>query len=536
MSTTPKEIIFEEDARNYLLAGIKKLADIVAFTLGPKGRNVGLEKSWGAPTITNDGASIIRDIELPNKYENMGVAMTKEVVQKIKDKCGDGTTTGTLLLRALVETGIKNISSGASPIGLKRGIDKAVEVVVKEIEKSAIPVKTKQEKRNVATVSASGNQEIGDLIAEAMEKVSNSGAITIEEGKSTETTIEVVSGMKFDRGYLSPYLCTNLEKMIVEMNHAQILLVDKKITNIHEILPILQFTASAGRELLIIAEDLEGDALSTLVVNKLRGTLKVAAVKAPGFGDRRKAMLQDIAVLTGATVVSEEIGMSLKEISTSVLGSAEKITITKEATTIVGGAGLPEQIEARVKQLDAEIVHSQSSYDKEKLEERKAKLSGGVAVIRVGAATETEMKQKKQMFDDSLNSTRAALEEGIVPGGGVALLNASQTIKSLKLEGDEAVGAQIVLHACQAPIKQIAANAGFDSSVVLNETLQAPKNFGFNAITDKVEDLVAAGVIDPAKVVKNTLTYAASTAGIILLSEALIADADEEEENEKEKK
>lgn len=530
MSTTPKEIIFEEEARDCLLTGIKKLSDVVAFTLGPKGRNVGLEKSWGAPTITNDGASIIRDIQLPNKYENMGVAMAKEVVQKIKEKCGDGTTTGTLLLRALVEAGIKNISSGASPIGLKRGIDKAVEAVVKEIEKVSIPVKTKQETSNVATVSASGNREIGDLIAEAMEKVSNSGAITIEEGKTTETTIEVVKGMKFDRGYVSPYLCTNLEKMTIEMNNAQILLVDKKISNIHELLPVLQSIASAGRELLIIAEDIEGDALSTLVVNKLRGTLKVAAVKAPGFGDRRKAMLQDIAILTGASVVSEEIGMSLKEIPISSLGSAEKVTITKETTTIVGGGGSPEEIKARIKQLDAEITQSKSSYDTEKLEERRAKLSGGVAVIRVGAATETEMKQKKQMFDDSLNSTRAALEEGIVPGGGVALLNASKAIKDLKLEGDEAVGAKIVLYACEAPIKQIAYNTGFDGSVVLSEILKAPKNYGFNALTEKVEDLVAAGVIDPSKVVKNTLTYAASTAGIVLLSEALITDADEEEE------
>lgn len=530
MSTTPKEIIFEEEARNCLLAGIKKLADVVAFTLGPKGRNVGLEKSWGAPTITNDGASIIRDIQLQDKYENMGVAMAKEVVQKIKEKCGDGTTTGALLLRALVEAGIKNISSGASPIGLKRGMDKAVEAIVKEIEKAAIPVKTKQETCNVATVSASGNREIGDLIAEAMEKVSNSGAITIEEGKTTETTIEVVKGMKFDRGYVSPYLCTNLEKMTVEMNQAQILLVDKKISNIHELLPVLQSIASAGKELLIIAEDLEGDALSTIVVNKLRGTLKIAAVKAPGFGDRRKAMLQDIAVLTGATVISEEVGMSLKEIPTTALGSAEKITVTKETTTIVDGAGSPEQIAARIKQIDAEIAQSKSSYDKEKLEERRAKLSGGVAVIRVGAATETEMKQKKQMFDDSLNSTRAALEEGIVPGGGVALLNASKAVQSLKLEGDEAIGAKIVLQACEAPVKQIAFNTGYDGSVILSEVLQAPKNYGFNAHTEKVEDLIAAGVIDPAKVVKNTLTYAASTAGIILLSEALITDADEDEE------
>jgi chaperonin GroEL len=336
--------------------------------------------------------------------------------------------------------------------------------------------------------------------------------------------------MKFDRGYVSPYLCTNLEKMTIEMEQAQILIVDKKISNIHELLPVLQSIASAGRELLIIAEDIEGDALSTLVVNKLRGTLKVAAVKAPGFGDRRKAMLQDIAVLTGATVVSEETGMSLKEIPITSLGSAEKVTITKETTTIVGGAGSPEEIAARIKQLDTEIELSKSSYDKEKLEERRAKLSGGVAVIRVGAATETEMKQKKQMFDDSLNSTRAALEEGIVPGGGVALINASKAINDLKLEGDEAVGAKIVLYACEAPLKQIASNAGFDGSVILSEIMQSPKNYGLNALTDKVEDLVAAGVIDPAKVVKNTLTYAASTAGIVLLSEALITEADEEEE------
>lgn len=531
MSTTPKEIIFEEEARDLLLTGINKLADVVAFTLGPKGRNVGLEKSWGAPKITNDGTSIIQDIQLKNKYENMGVAITKEVVQKIKEKCGDGTTTGALLLRALVEAGIKYISAGASPIAVKRGIDKAVEAIVKEIEKSAIPVKTRNEKRDVAIVSASGNQEIGELIAEAMDKVSNSGAITIEEGKSTETTIEVVKGMKFDRGYISPYFCTNHEKMIVEMNHAAILVADKKISNIHELLPILQSVAASGRELLIIAEEIEGDALSTLVVNKLRGTLKVAAIKAPGFGDRRKAILQDIAVLTGATVVSEEVGINLKDITFSALGSAEKITITKDTTIIVNGSGTPEQINARTKQLENEIALTKNSYDKEKLEERRAKLSGGVAVIRVGAATESEMKQKKQMFDDSLNSTKAALEEGIVPGGGVALLNASRAIK-LNLEGDEAIGAKIALQACETPIKQIVYNTGFDGSVILNQILKSPANYGFNALLEKVEDLVAAGVIDPAKVVKNSLMYAASAAGIILISEALIADEDEEEEEE----
>lgn len=530
MSTTPKEIIFEEEARSLLINGIKKLADVVAFTLGPKGRNVGLEKSWGAPTITNDGASIIKDIQLKDKYENMGVSIAKEVVQKIKENGGDGTTTGTLLLRAMVELGGKLISSGASPIGIKRGIDKAVEAVEKEISKAAIPVKNTEEKRNIATVSASGNREIGNLIAEAIEKVGNSGAITIEEGKTTETTIEVVKGMKFDRGYISPYFCTNPEKMIIEMNHAQILLIDKKVSNIHELLPILQATAAGGRELLIIAEEIEGDALSTLVVNKLRGTLKVAAVKAPGFGDRRKAMLEDIGILTGATVISEEVGMSLREITPSVLGSAEKITITKENTTIVNGAGTPQQIQARIKQIDNEVTVSKSSYDKEKLEERRAKLSGGVAVIRVGAATETEMKQKKQMFDDSLSSTKAALEEGIVCGGGVALLNASKAIQQLQLTGDEAMGAKIVQQACETPLKQIIYNTGFDGSVLLNEILNSPKNYGFNALTEKVEDLMAAGVIDPAKVVKTSLTYAASAAGIILLSEALIADADEDEE------
>lgn len=531
MSATPKEIIFEEEARELLLNGIRKLADVVAFTLGPKGRNVGLEKGWGAPTITNDGASIIRDIEVKDKYENMGVSMAKEVVQKIKEKCGDGTTTGTLLLRALVEAGIKNISSGASPIGIKRGMDKAVEAIVKEIEKAAIPIKSKEEKRNIAIVSASGNQEIGDLISEAVEKVGNSGAITIEEGKTTETSIEVVKGMKFDRGYISPYLCTNTEKMIIEMNRAKVLLVDKKINNIHELLPVLQSIAASGEELFIIAEDIEGDALSTIVVNKLRGTLKIAAVKAPGFGDRRKAMLQDIAVLTGATIVSEEMGMNLKEITTESLGSAEKVTITKDSTTIVGGTGTQEQINARIKQIDAELAISTSTYDKEKLEERRAKLSGGVAVIRVGAATETEMKQKKQMFDDSLNSTKAAMEEGIVPGGGVALLNASKAAQTLKLHGDEALGAKIVFQACETPLKQIATNTGFDGSVILSQVLKSPKNYGFNAFTEKVEDLMAAGVIDPAKVVKNILTYASSTAGIVLLSEALIADADEEEGN-----
>lgn len=533
MSSTPKEIIFEEEARELLLNGIKKLADVVAFTLGPKGRNVGLEKSWGAPTITNDGSSIVKDINLSNTYENMGVSMAKEVVQKVKEKCGDGTTTATLLLKALVENGIKYISSGASPIGVKRGMDKAVEAVVKEITRIAIPVQGSKEIRNIATVSASGNEEIGGIIADAMEKVGKSGVITIEESKGTDTTIELVEGMQFDRGYISAYFCTNQDKMTVEMHNAQILLVDRKITNVHELLPVLQATATSARELLIVAEDIEGDALSTLVVNKLRGTLKVAAVKSPGFGDRRKAMLQDIAILTGATVISDDTGVSLKEIPASALGSAEKITVSKEHTTIINGAGAPKEIEGRVKQIENEIQSTKSSYDKEKLEERKAKLSGGVAVIRVGAATEPELKQRKQVFEDSLNSTKAALEDGIVPGGGLALLRSIPAIEKLQLKGDEAFGARIVISACEAPLKQIAFNSGHDGHVLLAEVRVAQNNYGFNAISEKVEDLLAAGVIDPAKVVKNAITYASSVAGIVLISEALIADAPEDEEEEK---
>ncbi len=529
MSTTPKEIIFEEAAREKLLTGIKKLADVVAFTLGPKGRNVGLEKSWGAPTITNDGNSIVKDISLKDTYENMGVAMAKEVVQKIKEKCGDGTTTGTLLLRALVENGVKLISSGASPIGIKRGMDKAVELIVKEIEKFAIPVKGSKEIKNIAIASASGNTEIGSHIAEAMELVGRSGVITIEESKSTSTTIEKEEGMQFDRGYLSAYFCTNAEKMIVEMNNPQILIIDKKINSIHEILPVLQTIATTGKQLLIIAEDIEGDALSTLVVNRLRGTLKVAAVKAPGFGDRRKAMLQDIAILTGGTVVSEDTGMNMKEISPDTLGTAEKVTISKENTVIIHGGGKPEELKARIKQIENEIADTKSSYDKEKLEERKAKLSGGVAVIRVGGATEPEVKQKKQVYEDSLNSTKAALEQGIVPGGGVALLRASKIVSKNKFEGDESLGAKMVFQACDAPLKQIVSNAGMDGPVVLSEVVKAPENFGFNAMNDKVENLVDAGVIDPAKVVITALTHAASVAGIVILSEALIADAPEDE-------
>jgi chaperonin GroEL len=529
---TPKELIFEEEAREKLREGIDQLADVVGVTLGPKGRNVGLQASWGAPSITNDGNSIVKDIELKDQYANMGVSLGKEVASKMKEKCGDGTTSSILLLRALVQNGVKNIASGSSPISLKRGMDKAVEALVQEIEKVSIAIKNEKETKNIAIASASGNMAIGTMIADAVQKVGKEGVITIEEGKGTDDTIEMVEGMQFDRGYVSAYFCTNAEALSVEMNNAKLLITDKKISSVQEILPILQSVATTATELLIIAEEIDGDALSTLVVNKLRGTLKVCAVKAPGFGDRRKAMLEDIAILTGATVVSEETGMILKDATADVLGSAEKILVNKEKTTIVGGKGNSKQIQARIKQIDAEIAKTTSSYDKEKLEERKAKLSGGVAVIRVGAATEPEMKQKKQMFEDSLNSTRAAIEEGIVIGGGCALLRASKSA-SLKLSGDEALGAQIVFKACEAPFKQIVSNTGFDASVLLDEVLASGLHFGFNAMSEKVEDLLKAGIVDPAKVVKNALRYAVSTAGIVLLSEALIGNAPEEEEEKK---
>lgn len=529
--SNPKEIIFEQEARNKLAKGIRQLADAVRPTLGPKGRNVGIEKSWGAPTITNDGNSIVKDIELPDQFENMGVSMAKEVAAKLKDKCGDGTTTGTLLLDALVQNGIKYIAAGASPISVKRGIDKAVEAVVKELEKKAIPIKNQKETQNIATVSASGNEEIGATIAQAIEKVGKEGVVTIEEAKGTDTTIEMVEGMQFDRGYISSYFCTNQEKMSVEMEHPFILITDKKIASVQEILSLLQAVATSGRELLIICEDLEADALATLVVNKLRGILKVAAVKAPGFGDRRKAMLEDIAILTGGTVISEEAGLYLKNATTDVLGTADRVIINKDTTTIVGGSGQPEDIQARIQQIETEYKQATSSYDKEKLLERKAKLTGGVAVIRVGAATEPELKQKKQAFEDSLNSTKAALEEGIVPGGGVALLHASAVLESLDVAEDEALGVQLVVKACEAPVRQIAINTGHDGSVILSQVIGTKENIGFNAQTEKVEDMISAGVIDPIKVVKNCLMHAASVAGIVLISEALIGDAPEEDKS-----
>lgn len=524
-----KEILFEEEARSKLLKGIINITDAIGCTLGPRGRNVGLEKGWGAPIIINDGNTIVKDISFEDQYENMGASMVKEVAGKLKETCGDGTTTASLLLRSIVQNGLKYISSGASPISLKRGMDKALEAIIKSLNASAIPIKSDSETLAIATVAASGNKEVGKFISDALNKVGRSGVVTIEEGKSTETTVELVEGMQFDRGYISAYFCTNNDTMAIEMENAKILIVDKKIASIQELLPILQAIAASGSNLVIIAEDIEGDALATLVVNRLRGSLKVAAVKAPGFGDRKKALLEDIAILTGATVITEDAGIALKDASEEVLGSVDKIKITKDTTTIVNGHGKPDAIKARIKQIEAETATTTSSYDKDKLEERKAKLSGGVAVIKVGAPTEPEMKQKKQMFEDSLNSTKAALAEGIVPGGGVALLRASVAAESLNLQGDEALGLKIVIKACETPVKQIIENAGLEGSVILNSVKEAPATHGFNALTEKVEDLLLAHVIDACKVLKSCITHAVSVAGIVLISEALIGEAPEEE-------
>lgn len=522
--STAKELLFDEEARNKLRVGLDKLAEVVSITLGPKGRNVSLQAAWGTPSITNDGNQVAKDFELKDSFENMGVSLAKEVASKMKEKCGDGTTTSLILLHALVKNGMKTIASGSSPIEVKRGMDKAVDAIIAQLEKLAIAIQTPEEIQNIAIASASGNTEIGATIAQTLQKVSSSGVVTIEKGSSIKTSVEMVEGMQFDRGYVSSYF-TNNDQMKTEFsNKPRILVTDKKITSIQEILPLLQEAAATSSELLLIAEDFEADALSTLVVNKMHGTLKVCAVKAPGFGDRRKALLEDIAVLCGATPVFEERGLFLKNATMQLLGSAEKIVVTKETTTIVGGQGQKEAIEARIKVISAEIEKTTSSYDKEKLDERKAKLSGGVAVIRVGAATDPEAKHKEQLYQDSLNSTRAALEEGIVVGGGIALLRASKAV-SLNLSNDEAIGGQIVLKACEAPFRQIVANTGSDPSIMLGEVLAAPAYFGFNALTEKVEDLIKSGVVNPAKVDKNALRFAASTAGIILLSEALISNA-----------
>jgi len=521
MSEKPKELIFEEEAREYLRKGIKELTDVVGVTLGPKGRYVGLDTGWGSPQITNNASSIVKDIELKNQYANMGVSIGKEMAAKMKETCGDGTATSILLLGSLVDNGVKNIASGASPILVKRGMEKAAAAIVTELEKIATPVDSIEELADA--------QEVGNLIADAFKKVGKEGVISIEESKGVETSIEMVEGMQIDRGYLSSYFSTSKEKMICELSNPRILITDAKISSVQDILPLLQAIAAAGQELLIIADDLDGDALSTLVINKIRGLLKVCAIKAPGFGDRRKAQLEDLAILTGATLASEETGTSLKEVDTLMLGSAEKITISKDSTTIVSGGGDAQLIQKRIKQIQAEAEKSTNTYDKTKLEERKAKLSGGVAVIKVGAPTEAELKQRKYLFEDTLNSIRCAIEEGVVVGGGIALLRASKTVeKELKLSIEEEVGARIVFEACAAPFKKLMANSGYDGSVFLEEILKAKETIGFNVESGKVEDLFKAGIRDPLKMVKNGLKFAISSAGVILLSECLIGEITEE--------
>lgn len=527
MSDHAKDLIFEEDARSKLREGIDRLADTVCITLGPRGRNVGLQASWGSPQITSDGNSIAKEIELNDPQANLGVSLAKEVAEKIKERAGDGTTTGIVLLRALVAGGVKQIAAGANPTSLKRGMEQALEIVLRELDAFSLPIQNNKETCNIATVSASGDAEVGKIISECFDKVGKTGVIAIEEGKGTDTTIEMTEGMQFDKGYASPYFCTNSEKMSCELSQPKILITDQKINSIQDLLPILQQVAACGKELLLIADDIEGEALSTLVINKLRGMLKVAAVKAPGFGDARKEMLEDLAALSGAQVISQEKGLLLKEVHMDLLGDAEQVVINKEKTTLVGGKGNRSAIEERVQRIDAEHKSATNSYDKQKLEERKAKLTGGVALIHVGGHTESEMKKRKQIFEDSLHATRAALEEGVVIGGGMALLRAAIASASTPLSSEEAAGRKILVKACEEPFRQIAANTGFDGSLLYEEVLKSDAKSGFNALTERVENLLDAGVLDPTKVVKSSLSHAVSMAGVVLLSEALITNVEE---------
>lgn len=530
--TTPKEIIFAEDARGKLKAGIDKLADLAAISLGPKGHNVGLGSLVGSPTITNDGNTIMKEVELKDQFENMGVSLGQGVVEKIKDVCGDGTTTGIVIYRDLIRNGLKNIAAGSSPMRIKKGMEKALSSILKHLDAHAEKISDASQTAAIATVSASGDKNIGNIIADSFAKAGKEGVITIEESKTTETHIELVEGMALDRGYISPYFCTNAEKMTAELTNPKILITDKKMSTIQDILSIVQNTAASGAEMLIIADDIEGEVLSTLVINKLRGTIKIAAIKAPGFGDNRKAMLEDIAILTGGTFITEDADYNLKDIQNSHLGMAEKIIITKDKTTIINGHGEKVALEKRIKQLEEQKKQSESSYDQEKLQERKAKLQGGVAIIKVGAATEAALKQKKQMFEDSLNSTRAALEEGIVIGGGIALLRAAEAAKELKLEGEEKIGVDILVQACQSPCRQIITNSGHEAGVILEDIMKRPQNFGFNVFSETVVDLKEAQIADPNKVVKTALTHAVSGAGIVWLSEILIGDAKEKKNEE----
>ncbi len=525
-----KQLRFDADARNALKKGVDTLADAVKVTLGPKGRNVVLEKKFGSPTVTKDGVSVAKEIELQDPFENVGAQMVKEVASKTSDVAGDGTTTATVLAQAIFNEGIRNVTAGANPMALKRGIDKAVAAVVKELEKISTPTKGKREITQVATISANGDLEIGELIADAMEKVGKDGVITVEEAKSMTTSLELVEGMQFDRGYISPYFVTNPEAMEAVLEDPYILIHDKKVSSMKDLLPILEKIAQMGKPLLLIAEDVEGEALATLVVNKLRGTLQVAAVKAPGFGDRRKAMLEDIAVLTGGRVISEEVGFKLENTTIGDLGRAKRVTIDKETTTIVEGYGSPEDIQGRINQIRKQIEDATSDYDREKLEERLAKLAGGVAVINVGAPTETAMKEKKARVEDALHATRAAVEEGVVPGGGVAYLRTLKAIDTLDLKGDEAVGASIVRRALEEPIRQIANNAGAEGSLVVQEVKASDKlAYGYNAETGRYEDLVEAGVIDPTKVARIALQNAASIAGLLLTTECVVTEIPEKE-------
>jgi chaperonin GroEL len=524
-----KEISYSAKAREKMIKGVDTLADAVKVTLGPKGRNVLIEKSWGSPKMTKDGVTVAKEVELEDKFENMGAQMVKEVASKTSDGAGDGTTTATILAQSIFREGTKLVTAGANPMGLKRGIDKAVEVVVEELKKLSKPTKEKKEIAQVGTVSANNDSTIGDIIAEAMEKVGKEGVITVEEAKGMETTLEIVEGMQFDRGYLSPYFVTNAEKMEVHLEEPYILLHEKKISVMKDLVPILEQVARAGRPLLIIAEDLEGEALATLVVNKLRGTLKCAAVKAPGFGDRRKAMLEDIAILTGGRVISEDLGIKLEKVSLDDLGTAKKVSIDKDNTTIVDGGGSRQALEGRVKQIRAQIDETTSDYDREKLQERLAKLIGGVAVINVGAATETEMKEKKDRVEDALNATRAAVEEGIVAGGGVAFIRTLKSLDKLEMAGDQKMGVQLVKKALEEPVRQIANNAGFEGSVVVQRVMEGKGNFGFNAETGEYEDLMKAGIIDPTKVTRFALQNAASVASLLLTTEAMVAEKPKKE-------
>lgn len=526
---TAKQVLFGNDARSRMVNGVNVLADAVKVTLGPKGRNVVLERAFGGPTITKDGVSVAKEVELKDKFENMGAQMVKEVASKTSDNAGDGTTTATVLAQAIVDEGMKYVAAGMSPMDLKRGIDKAVAVAIEQLHSLSKPTTTSKEVAQVGAISANSDHEIGDIIAEAMEKVGKEGVITVEDGKSLHNELEVVEGMQFDRGYLSPYFINNPDKQVALLENPYLLLVEKKISNIRDLLPILEQVAKSGRPLLIIAEDIEGEALATLVVNSIRGVLKTVAVKAPGFGDRRKAMLEDIAILTGGTVISSDVGLTLEKATLAELGSAKKVEVNKESTTIIDGAGKEDQIEARVKQIRAQMEETSSDYDREKLQERVAKLAGGVALIKVGAATEVEMKEKKARVEDALHATRAAVEEGVVAGGGVALIRAKQSIKDIKGDNPEQdAGIKIVLRAMEEPMRQIVRNAGDEPSVVVDRVANGKGNFGFNAQTGEYGDMIEMGVLDPTKVTRTALQNAASVASLILTTECMIADMPED--------